>query len=137
MEVVVVRQNQANRPTTVTHVGRRWATLDGVRDKFDIVTWKNDSGGYTYPQLTTPERLALSRRHSEVATRLFRCGIRVEQTRDHPDLDALEQMAAIAEAGMPGARQTAAEEVPDHAALCQSRVTGNSENHCNCKEKQP
>jgi hypothetical protein len=104
MEVVVQRPRQADYATTIETAGRKWATARGVRGvRFDLVTWFSDSG-YSYPILTTPERHAAAKRSNEARTRLFRCGIRVEDGKDHPDIDALEKMAEIAEAGMPRPR---------------------------------
>lgn len=106
MEVIVIDQGRGDRATTVTHVGRRWATLELERVKFDVVTWANNIG-YSYPVLSTPTEQAEAKRYNNIAARLLRCGVRVESTKYHPDIDALERMAAIAEAGMPGARRAA------------------------------
>lgn len=106
-EVIVRSQGRgAERRAKITAVGRKWVTVERERCKFDISTGHCDIKGHPRAvYLVTLEDDALAKRHANTVARLMKCGIRIEWNRDHPDYDALEKIAEIAEAGMPGAKK--------------------------------
>lgn len=103
---VIVRARSGSyrdRTAVITQVARRWVTLDTERQlKFDKDTGKSNSNYHLSPYLVTIEEARDQQRHSTIISRLYRCGITVDHVKDHPDWDALEKIALIAEAGMPG-----------------------------------